>query len=685
MYISEVQIDNFRLFKNLSLALNSGLNVIVGENNSGKTALIDAIRSTLDTTSAEWTRLSEADFHADTTSLRIRLKFDGITSAQAHVFVEHLTHEPVGEDRRKSVLYVNLLANLTDHLRRGFRYIRTELRSGEDAEGPLIVREIRDYLSATYLRPLRDAEAELSAGRGSRLAQILSSSREMRVRANFEKLLNDFITANREAKDNPGVSATRGSIAGHFENLTFEEDKQRFNLAVQILGSQELAQMSEPEKSRAFQDILARLSLVLDEKRPHQGLGYNNVLFMATELILLEQETGEFPLLLIEEPEAHLHPQLQMKFLRFIREEFSTTEEPKLQTILTTHSPNLASKAPLDSIIIMSEGQPYPMRKGMTKLEGDDYEFLEKFLDVTKSNLFFAKAVLIVEGDAENILVPTIASLLGRPLEDYGVSVVNVGNTAYARYAKIFVRAEKDDNPAEWMPVKVACLRDLDLWPEKADAARFPDLGFKEVTNRNSRFWERHADESGQAVGTDPDVKRTRLENFASETEDPVEGSGGEATDSASGEPERVTTQNVKVCVSNKWTFEYCLALYGLSQLTYEALMGNTDGFKELPEDPEEKAIRLYGMIESRAAAKTDVAYRLVPILEREFGGKGRRQRLKAKLPPYLLDALEHVTGPWPDDLDADTPEGQDDRPEVPATNEPPMNDQGEAGGATPA
>ena len=76
--------------------------------------------------------------------------------------------------------------------------------------------------------------------------------------------------------------------------------------------------------------------------------------------------------------------------------------------------------------------------KDDTQLNDDDYVFLEKFLDVTKSNLFFAKSVLIVEGDGENILLPTIAELLGYPLEDYGVAVVNVVNTAYARYAKIF-------------------------------------------------------------------------------------------------------------------------------------------------------------------------------------------------------------------------------------------------------
>ena len=153
--------------------------------------------------------------------------------------------------------------------------------------------------------------------------------------------------------------------------------------------------MSEVEKSQTFKSVLEKLNLSLDEDNPLQGLGYNNLLFMATELLLLRQE-DDFSLLLIEEPEAHLHPQLQMKLLKFIKEEFSDDASPKLQSILTTHSPNLASKAQLESLIIMANGKAFSLRKDETQLDNDDYVFLEKFLDVTKSNLFFAKSILMV-------------------------------------------------------------------------------------------------------------------------------------------------------------------------------------------------------------------------------------------------------------------------------------------------
>jgi putative ATP-dependent endonuclease of OLD family len=625
MHISRVHVEKFRLFNKLSVDLNAGLNVIVGENNSGKTALIDAIRLTLDTNSAEWTRISDFDFHENEDAFSIKLKFDEITPEQAHVFVEHLTHEEIEGGTRKSVLYVNLIAQRTDIVRRGSRYIRTEFRSGENAEGPQIEREIRDYLSATYLKPLRDAEAELSAGRSSRLSQILSSSKAFdREGDNFKSLLEGLINASKDAKDNNGLKENREEIYNHFENLTFENDE--FDLAIQLLGSKDFNLLSKVEKERSFQDILQRLSLTLDESKPLQGLGYNNALFMATELILLEQEYGEFPLLLIEEPEAHLHPQLQMKLLKFIREEYSSEENPKIQTIISTHSPNLASKAPLESIILMKEGRAFPMRKGETGLANDDYVFLEKFLDVTKSNLFFAKSVLIVEGDGENILLPTISKLLGRPLEDYGVSIVNVGNTAYARYAKIFLRKDKDSSDHEWLPIRVACLRDLDLWPVKADMKKYPAVGFKQRKEPgdtgkggNLSYW---------LDVTTTDEKKVLLKELEA--------------------------QKVRVLISDEWTFEYCLIRSGLGKEIYTVINSSGDGYDDLPADEEERAIMIYGMVDNKAAGKTEVAYQLNEKLNEMFGEKGKKEALRALLPQYILDSIEYVTKKYSLNLDTE-------------------------------
>lgn len=98
------------------------------------------------------------------------------------------------------------------------------------------------------------------------------------------------------------------------------------------------------------------------------------------------------------------------------------------------------------------------MKEGYTELAPGDYRFLERFLDTTKANLFFARGIIIVEGDSENTLIPNIAKLIDRPLDRYGVSIVNVGSKAYRRYAKIFIR-----NKEPKFNIKVAIISDLDI------------------------------------------------------------------------------------------------------------------------------------------------------------------------------------------------------------------------------
>jgi putative ATP-dependent endonuclease of OLD family len=86
---------------------------------------------------------------------------------------------------------------------------------------------------------------------------------------------------------------------------------------------------------------------------------------------------------------------------------------------------------------------------------------LDTFLDVTKSNLFFAKGVILVEGWAEEILIPVIASKMGLDLTQHEISVVNVGSTAYLHFARVFMRRSEPE-----MKVKCAIVTDLDVRPD---------------------------------------------------------------------------------------------------------------------------------------------------------------------------------------------------------------------------
>ncbi|WP_284633477.1 ATP-dependent nuclease [Photobacterium damselae] len=608
MYLSELNAKKFRQFNDFSMSFSKGLNLLVGENNAGKSSVIDAIRFTLDTTSAEWVSLKDTDFHHGSSELSITLKFEDLSPQEMGIYLEHLTNEETGTGPDRAILVVNLKAKLALNPFKKTQFIKTEFRSGYNGQGPTIDREIRDYLATTYLKPLRDSEAELSAGRSSRLSQILGSSSSLAGDSTTtERIIKLLTDASKAIQSDSAIQSTQAKITELINSLTFRGDV--FSPVLNLLGSQDYEDMNDSERALALKAILEKLSLELDATGVKHGLGYSSLLFMAAELMLINQEGNHYSLLLVEEPEAHLHPQLQLKFINYLR-----TENSNLQCILSTHSPVLASKAPLENLILMQQGQAFPLRKGCTALNEEDYIFLEKFLDSTKANMFFATGVLLVEGIAEVVLIPQIAKLLGRPLEDYGVSLVNVSGLSRKRYAKVYRSGPLEDTKP--LPIKVACLTDLDLWPSEAeDTGEEGCIGFKEKKLPSGR-------------------KKGNLHHWLNELTVPQ-------IEEIKSKKSEFDGENVKTFISDEWTFEFCLAKYGLSEELYEVIKGNLDGYSALSSNNQERAVQIYSLIED---GKSEVSYSLANLLSRY---EGRPNDLKAKLPPYIINAIEYVTEPF--------------------------------------
>ena len=129
-------------------------------------------------------------------------------------------------------------------------------------------------------------------------------------------------------------------------------------------------------------DILRQLDLILEGNK--SGLGSLNLLCIAAELLLFYEENPGLKLTLIEELEAHLHPQYQLRLLDYIR-----SQEKLGQFILTTHSISVASNIPLEHLIVLKGDRAFPMGPKYTCCKSEDYRFLHRFLDATKANLFF--------------------------------------------------------------------------------------------------------------------------------------------------------------------------------------------------------------------------------------------------------------------------------------------------------
>lgn len=446
-YGSEVPIDLARPNFNLNFA--QGLNVIIGENDSGKSAVIDAIKLVIKTHSYDYIRVDDSDFYNKGERFRIELTFSGFEPEEAKNFTEWLAWQGTGADAKP---YLKLIYDVS---RKGNRIIPTDVKAGVDDEGYQLTAEARDYLKTTYLKPLRDAENELVAKKNSRLSQILIGDAAFKDRNSDHELVKIFHDLNEElVKYFKGEPIEVKNDAGVRETISPQDGKaikDKIDTYIQSFYSR----THESNFDAVIADIkhiLEKITLSLrGEINP--GLGTLNRLFMAAELLHLSKSnwTG-IRLGLVEEIEAHLHPQAQMQVIEALQ------KQKKIQLILTTHSPNLASKLKLEHLIICNNGNAFPMGSDYTKLGPADYKFLEKFLDTTKANLFFARGVILVEGWAEEILVPSIAKAIGVNLTEKGVSIVNIGNLAFQKYASIFLRKEVPN-----MGIPVAVLTDSDV------------------------------------------------------------------------------------------------------------------------------------------------------------------------------------------------------------------------------
>lgn len=641
MYLHRIKVENFRVFgaeadgNHLDLVFSSGLNVLVGENDAGKSSIIDAIRFVLLTTSYEYLRFQEDDYHikgSDRASvLSIEVELKGLSVSQQAAVAEWLTYTP-GEDPYLVVCVKSKRAQQVSG-----KQMRPETRyySGPGGTGIEIGAAVRDLVRATYLRPLRDAEAELRPGRNSRLSQVLRAHKDIQKEAQ-----NDF------DPQSPHIAPT--TLVGHMARAQHEiqkspvidsvqDDLNTNHLGHMGLAGSELSGTIRVASEVSLSKVLEQLELSLTAPNGvsadldcGRGLGYNNVLFMATELLLLERQ-NELALLLIEEPEAHLHPQLQARVLQLLESRADNSNDP-VQVIMSTHSPNIASSAPVESLILVCKGKAFRLASGETMLENGDYSFLRRFLDVTKANLFFARAVAMVEGQAEMLLLPALAEACGRSFREAGVSMVNVGTVGLFRYARVLQRADK-----AVLPIRVACLTDRDIVPNH--------IGYVE-----------------EKRDKDDNIIPRKLQDYSSEDVHKI----------IEKKEKRAQGGSTRVFVSDEWTLEYDLASSGVSRLMLEAVVlarkaTNKDGV--LTDEERQKfleqiskkwneyqkksagelAALIYKPLYSGSVSKVLTAQFAAELLATGEYGKG--DTLLAQLPEYLRNALLYLVPKDEDDL----------------------------------
>lgn len=586
MYLSTLKLWNFRKYvagaddaPGLEVHFHEGVNVLIGENDSGKTAIVDAIRYVLKTQSGEYIQFDEKDFYQNTDGIRkdefkIECVFDGLNEQDFGLFWEWLSWN---EDKTRYLLKVWLYVKRKDNV------ILPTFSAGIEGQADRMDAEARELLKVVYLKPLRDALTDMTHGYKSRLAQILGAHELFKTQKNEQ---GDSIKHKLE-KDYENLKT---AIENYFKN---GEDGERITVDINRFLKEHFLLNGDPRNAAIsltggeLPEILRLLDLVMERNK--SGLGTLNLLCIAAEMLLFSNQKKGLKLALVEELEAHLHPQYQLRLIEYI-----SSLQNNEQFILTTHSITLASKIELSKLIVLKETEAYPMSSEYTMMRPADYKFLERFLDATKANLFFAKGLIMVEGDAENILMPALADLIERPLHKDGVSVVNVGSTAYKRYVNIFKRK---DEKVFGMPIAIVSdldVRALEYYDDGSDDRKTPKCWLKETVRAKLEEITQEVDydamESvfGSRAAFEREVRLHKTEDFypISDTIERMKAILTEENKTVLDEDvlsrirvekskrleNAINTDKIKIYLPKSWTLEYEIAESGLYRLLATAI-----------------------------------------------------------------------------------------------------------------
>jgi len=368
LYLGRVRAKGFKSLLEMDVPLRQGVTVMVGENNAGKSNFIDALRLLTDPLDGRRNRWWEADdVHpwADG-GAELAAVYGGLEPAEAGTHLHALVPAaeepglPDGHCARYTVQFARPAANA-----RPQRPVWSAGRLLDDPEP-----EARRMIRHVYLPPMRNAQQELASSSGNRLRLILAAE------LGAEQAIKDFEKEQaqhfRNLERHDKITAARDRINKPLGLLTAGAHPQHMSLS--------FADPTLVSIARALRTRMSDEGLNVEDIA-RSGLGYANLLYIATVLAELKAaRDADLTLFLVEEPEAHLHPQLQNLLLDHLktqalqsqrtRPETEGTPLGRIQVVITTHSPVLAAATTVEDLVVLKRCRtPAPQTPATTRAE----------------------------------------------------------------------------------------------------------------------------------------------------------------------------------------------------------------------------------------------------------------------------------------------------------------------------
>lgn len=466
MYISHLKICNFRNFTNFDIDLRP-FTLIIGENNTGKSNLLEAICLIL---GQEITIYKKRILEIDDINYQVVKNFKAqiyneTTPLDTIVFPEvkiEVTLTDFNDDQESVVgdwfidpelKYAKLTYLFS--LREGWTSKVSWLESQRSNALIKVKKDLIDFpidqyeyqifggngqvnkvdpyflkmLKMDHLDALRDAKRELTASGDYRLLFRVLNNRD---KNKFSVIQQELLALEEKVKSDTEFTSIKTEIKTYLDKVSLQEFDSDNNVDFRF---------SSPE----LNEILKKISLVYGADPigiERNGLGRNNLLFISLVLSHLSNKVNDdstyFRIVGIEEPESHLHPHLQHHLSKNIKNDIRND----LQIILTSHSPYISSQLGMENtFILFKDGNEVKNHYLLNNIDPNSQtsRYLQKYLDVSNSTMFFAKKIILVEGISEYILMPKLFEIYsnGISLEKYGCNVVNVYGLAFKHFLEI--------------------------------------------------------------------------------------------------------------------------------------------------------------------------------------------------------------------------------------------------------